>query len=204
MDAATPETCCCGPVANYPDVMKGDTPSKVQGQTHDPVCGMLVDPVTAKNRADHDCQTYYFCCGGCKVKFLAEPAQYLTSDAKPPPAVPAAPSVRGTIYTCPMHPQIRRNAPGSCPICGMALEPEGIPEAEGTNPELKDMTRRFVIGAVLATPIFVLEMGGHLAAVEYGSLSCPWRRRCGFSSRSQHPSCCGARGPSSSEPGRRS
>jgi len=65
-------------------------------------------------------------------------------------------------YTCPMHAQIRRNASGSCPICGMALEPEGIPEAEGTNPELKDMTRRFLIGAVLATPIFVLEMGGHL------------------------------------------
>jgi Cu+-exporting ATPase len=64
-----------------------------------------------------------------------------------------------------MHPQIRRNAPGSCPICGMALEPEGIPEAEGTNPELKDMTRRFVICAVLATPIFVLEMGGHFASL---------------------------------------
>jgi hypothetical protein len=78
------------------------------------------------------------------------------------PEAPTAPLTAGTIYTCPMHPQIRRKAPGSCPICGMALEPEGIPEAEGTNPELKDMTRRFVIGAVLATPIFVLEMGGHL------------------------------------------
>jgi Cu+-exporting ATPase len=64
-----------------------------------------------------------------------------------------------------MHPQIRRNAPGSCPICGMAIEPEGIPEAEGKSPELKDMTRRFAIGAVLATPIFVLEMGGHLPAL---------------------------------------
>jgi P-type Cu+ transporter len=70
------------------------------------------------------------------------------------------------IYTCPMHPQIRRNAPGSCPICGMALEPVGIPEAEGTNPELKDMTRRFVIGAVLAIPIFVLEMGGRLGLLD--------------------------------------
>src|ERR1700734_653666 len=66
------------------------------------------------------------------------------------------------IYTCPMHPQIRRSEPGSCPICGMALEPESIPEAEGRNPELKDMTRRFVVGALLATPILVLEMGGHL------------------------------------------
>jgi cation transport ATPase len=68
----------------------------------------------------------------------------------------------GTIYTCPMHPQIRRNEPGSCPICGMALEPVGIPEGEGTSPELKDMTRRFTIGAVLATPIIILDMGGHL------------------------------------------
>jgi len=73
-----------------------------------------------------------------------------------------APGIRGTTYTCPMHPQIRRNEPGSCPICGMALEPEGIPEAEGANPELKDMTRRLLIGLVLATPVFILEMGGHL------------------------------------------
>src|ERR1700691_4516817 len=78
----------------------------------------------------------------------------------------SAPSAQGTIYTCPMHPQIRRNEPGNCPICGMTLEPEGIPDAEGTSPELKDMTRRFVIGAVLAAPIFVLEMGGHLGLLK--------------------------------------
>ena len=76
-----------------------------------------------------------------------------------------APVAQGAIYTCPMHPQIRRSESGSCPICGMALEPEGIPEAEGTSPELRDMTRRFVIGVVLATPIFVVEMGGHLPAL---------------------------------------
>jgi Cu+-exporting ATPase len=76
-----------------------------------------------------------------------------------------APGAEGTIYTCPMHPNIRRNEPGTCPICGMALESEGIPEDEGTNPELKDMTRRFVIGAILAAPIFILEMGGHLRVV---------------------------------------
>jgi Cu+-exporting ATPase len=78
---------------------------------------------------------------------------------------PTAPHSGATIYTCPMHPTIRRNAPGSCPICGMALEPAGIPEAEGTSPELKSMTRRFVIGAVLATPVFALEMGGHLTVL---------------------------------------
>jgi len=166
MNSATREASCCGPGANNPDVTKGNKPSKVQGQTHDPVCGMLVDPVTAKNRTEYDAQSYYFCCSGCKAKFLANPTQYLTPGAKPPPAVPTAPSTHGTIYTCPMHPQIRRNEPGSCPICGMALEPEGIPEAEGTSPELKDMTRRFLVGAVLATPIFVLEMGGHLGLLK--------------------------------------
>jgi YHS domain-containing protein len=108
------------------------------------VCGIVVDPINAKDRAEHDGQTLYFCRGGCKAKFLADPAQFLkaaeqsvvaVSDA--PLALPAA----GTIFTCPMHPQIRRNAPGSCPICGMTLEPAGVPQA-GTNPELKDMTRR--------------------------------------------------------------
>src|ERR1022692_4330595 len=162
MDSVTRKTSCCGPAANNPDVMKGDTPSKVQGQTHDPVCGMVVDPVTAKNRAEHDGQTYYFCCGGCRTKFLADPTQYLNPDAQPASSVPRAPGAQGTIYTRTMHSQIRRNATGNCPICGMALEPEGIPEAEGTSPELKDMSQRFLIGAVLATPIFVMEMGGHL------------------------------------------
>jgi Cu+-exporting ATPase len=126
---------------------------------------MVVDPVTAKNRTEYDAQPYYFCCSGCKAKFLADPVQFVYPTAQPAPSVPSAPIApvaQGTIYTCPMHPQIRRSEPGSCPICGMALEPEGIPEAEGTSPELKDMTRRFLVGAALATPIFVLEMGGHL------------------------------------------
>jgi Cu+-exporting ATPase len=144
--------------------MRPDT-QKTAGQTHDPVCGMVVHPATARNHAEHDKQTYYFCCGGCKAKFMADPGQYLKPTARPTPSTgsaPKSPVAQGTIYTCPMHPQIRRSEPGSCPICGMALEPEGIPETENTSPELKDMTRRFVIGAVLATPIFVLEMGAHL------------------------------------------
>jgi P-type Cu+ transporter len=78
------------------------------------------------------------------------------------PNTPSVAVARGKIYTCPMHPQVRRDVPGNCPISGMTLEPEDVPEAEGTSRELKDMTRRFVIGAILATPIFVLEMGGHL------------------------------------------
>jgi Cu+-exporting ATPase len=165
MKSAAKKDCCCGKTANNPDATNDATPKAAPDQTRDPVCGMLVAPATAKNSAEHDGQTYYFCCGGCKAKFIAAPGQYLKPTARPAPSEPgavSAPVAQGTIYTCPMHPQIRRNAPGSCPICGMAIEPEGIPEAEGANPELKDMTRRFAIGAVLATPIVVLEMGGHL------------------------------------------
>ena len=157
MKPTAQKACCCGPVANNPEA----TASGAAGQTHDPVCGMVVHPATAKNRAEHNGQSYTFCCGGCRAKFLADPAQFVN----PTPSVPSARSAsvaQGTIYTCPMHPLIRRSEPGSCPICGMALEPAGIPEAEGTSPELKDMTGRFLVGAVLATPIFVLEMGGHL------------------------------------------
>jgi Cu+-exporting ATPase len=83
----------------------------------------------------------------------------------PAPAVEAPP---GTIYTCPMHPQVRQVGPGSCPICGMALEPELATAEAGPNPELADMTRRFWIGLVLAVPVFVLEMGGHLTGMKFG------------------------------------
>ena len=138
---------------------------EVSSQSKDPVCGMSVDPATAKHQADAHGQTYYFCSAGCKAKFVANPDQYLKAAAPVANAAPGTPVAQGTLYTCPMHPQIRRNAPGSCPICGMALEPEGIPEAEGSSPELKDMTRRFVIGAALASPVFVLEMGGHWPAL---------------------------------------
>jgi Cu+-exporting ATPase len=138
--------------------------STAADEARDPVCGMVVNLATSKNRVEHGGQPYYFCCDGCKAKFMADPARFLGPDDKGDPIVPggpAAPSTAGTTYTCPMHPQIRRNAPGSCPVCGMALEPEGIPDAEGSNPELKAMTRRFLVGAILAAPIFVLEMGGH-------------------------------------------
>jgi Cu+-exporting ATPase len=122
----------------------------------DPVCGMTVDPHTAKYRAEHEGHTYYFCAERCRTKFVADPAAYLT-ERKP------APVVEGAIYTCPMHPQIRQVGPGACPICGMALEPETISSDTGPNPELADMTRRFWIGLALTLPVFALEMGGHLA-----------------------------------------
>ncbi len=121
----------------------------------DPVCGMTVDPHTAKHRAEVHGHPYYFCSAGCRTKFVADPQKYL--GPREPEAV-----VEGAIYTCPMHPQIRQEGPGACPICGMALEPE-MPAADtGPNPELADMTRRFWIGGALALPVAVLEMGGHL------------------------------------------
>jgi len=139
-------------------------PALQNGQTRDPVCGMVVDPAAATTAQNTITRPFAFeAAACCQSKFLADPGQYLNRTATTaPPNVPRAPVVVGTIYTCPMHSQIRRNEPVSCPICGMALEPQGVPEADGTHPELKDMTRRFLVGAVLATPIFVLEMGGHL------------------------------------------
>ena len=126
-----------------------------EGGVLDPVCGMTVDPHTAKHRADYRGHTYYFCSAGCKTKFSTDPQKYLEPKAPEP-------VVEGAIYTCPMHPEIRRPGPGSCPICGMALEPEMPSAAAGPNPELVDMTRRFWIGLVLTLPVLSLEMGGHL------------------------------------------
>ncbi|MGE0698078.1 MAG: heavy metal translocating P-type ATPase [Hyphomicrobiaceae bacterium] len=126
----------------------------------DPVCGMTVDPHTARHRHSHEGHPYYFCSGKCREKFVAEPAKHLKPETKPVAAVPV-----GTIYTCPMHPEIRREGPGSCPICGMALEPELASEDSAPNPELADMTRRFWIGLALALPVFALEMGGHLTGL---------------------------------------
>ena len=123
----------------------------------DPVCGMTVDPHTTPHRHTHQSRPYYFCSAGCQSKFVAAPAKYLTEQA----AVPSEPPA-GTIYTCPMHPQIRQTGPGNCPICGMTLEPVVATADAGPNPELIDMTRRFWIGLALAIPVMALEMGGHL------------------------------------------
>ncbi len=124
----------------------------------DPVCGMRVDPATSRYRLDRDGRTFHFCSAGCRTKFEAGPGKYLRPAAA---VVPAAPR-EGIIYTCPMHPQIRQTGPGTCPICGMALEPLEVAAEAGPNPELIDMRRRFWIGLALTIPVFALEMGGHL------------------------------------------
>ncbi|HEY4345688.1 MAG TPA: heavy metal translocating P-type ATPase [Parvibaculum sp.] len=125
----------------------------------DPVCGMSVDPATTKHSAPHKGETYYFCSAGCRARFIADPGKYLA------PKREEAPGPEGTIYTCPMHPEIRQEGPGACPICGMALEPLVVTAEATPNHELIDMQRRFVIGLVLALPVFVVEMGGHLTGL---------------------------------------
>jgi Cu+-exporting ATPase len=140
-----------------PSAHTHDHGSPITAGVLDPVCGMTVDPHTAKHRADYRGHTYYFCSAGCKTKFSADPQKYLSKEEKA-----AEPVAEGTIYTCPMHPQIRQVGPGACPICGMALEPEMPTADSGPNAELVDMTRRFWIGLVLTLPVLSLEMGGHL------------------------------------------
>ena len=115
----------------------------------DPVCGMTVTIAAAKNKAEHAGRTYYFCSQRCLAKFTAEPARYLAP--KPAEAMPSQMPRGGTIYTCPMHPEIRQEGPGSCPICGMALEPLEATLDQGPNEELLDMKRR--LWATVATTL---------------------------------------------------
>jgi P-type Cu+ transporter len=134
----------------------------------DPVCGMKVDPATSKHRHTHAGTLFHFCSTGCREKFIAAPASYLA-----PPAKAASAVRKGTIYTCPMHPKIRQEGPGNCPICGMALEPLDVTAEAGPNAELIDMTRRFWIGLVLTVPVVGLEMGAHVPALALHDLVLP-------------------------------
>ncbi|HXU29991.1 MAG TPA: heavy metal translocating P-type ATPase [Thermoanaerobaculia bacterium] len=137
----------------------------------DPVCGMTVNPATAKHRAEHGGKTYYFCGAGCREKFEKDPARYLapkTEEARPEPAPP------GSQWTCPMHPEIVRDKPGSCPKCGMALEPMMPTLEEGPDPELIDMQRRLIGSALLAAPLLVIEMAGMAGVTALHGAWVPW------------------------------
>jgi len=125
---------------------------------------MTVNVATAKHTTVHQGQSYFFCSPKCLQKFTAEPARYLKPAAAVPPA-PVAPIAPGAIFTCPMHPEIRQVGPGSCPICGMALEPAEVSLDDGPNHELTDMSRRMWIGLFLSLPVVALEMGGHLTSL---------------------------------------
>ncbi len=128
----------------------------------DPVCGMRVDPNAGKPSYAHGGHTYHFCSDGCRLKFAADPDRYLNKrgEAKPLP--------QGTLYTCPMHPQIVQEGPGPCPICGMALEPMGVPpeHEHGGNAELIDFTRRLWVAAPLSLALVALDMGSHMFGLD--------------------------------------
>ncbi len=147
------------------------SPDIAEAAVLDPVCGMTVDPAKSPHRCTHDGRTYHFCSAGCRSKFAADPAKYLDKSgaaadagAAAAEAAAAASIPQGTIFTCPMHPQIRQVGPGACPICGMALEPEaaGTTDEADDGGERADMTRRFLISLALALPVVALDMGGHL------------------------------------------
>ena len=126
--------------------------------TVDPVCGMTVTPPTKAGSAGFEGRTYWFCGTGCREKFVADPARYVS----PSPPAGAAPGDADALYTCPMHPEVVQRGPGACPKCGMALEPQMVEAEERPNPELLDMLRRFKVGVLFALPVVLLEMGSML------------------------------------------
>lgn len=122
----------------------------------DPVCGMTVDTSAGKPHHEHGGETYHFCGQGCCDRFAGDPPHYLSGAH----LEAAANAPAGTMFTCPMDPEVIQEGPGSCPVCGMALEPMGIPPADaGPNPELVDFTRRFIVGAILGVPLVAVSMG---------------------------------------------
>lgn len=142
--------CCGGPKAD------------ARGTVKDPVCGMDVDPQTTAHHAAHAGHDYHFCSAGCRAKFIANPAAYLSS--APRPGVQATP---GAMWTCPMHPEIRREGPGTCPVCGMALEPEEPSLDDAPNPELVDFTRRTWVAGVLTVPLLLVSMVSELLGIQF-------------------------------------
>lgn len=139
---------------------------QVEHQVKDPVCDMSVDQYAAEHHSQHRDKTWYFCSLRCQSRFDENPEQYIDKQQQQ-----EEPIVPGAIYTCPMHPEIRQQGSGDCPICGMALEPEIVSLDDGPSEELRDMTRRFWIGLALLLPVLVLEMGGHL--IELGHIVSP-------------------------------
>jgi P-type Cu+ transporter len=156
-DHAEHHTCCSSKKSESDD---GEKSHK------DPVCGMTVTEGKEAGRSEHNGTTYFFCSKGCMSKFEADPEKYLSGSE--PAADKDAP--KDAVYTCPMHPEIEQVGPGSCPKCGMALEPKEVSLDEEDTTELDDMTRRFWIAAILTLPIFFLAMGSHLPGNPIGQI----------------------------------
>lgn len=151
------KSCCCKAKQDSGETVK------------DPVCGMDVAPDKTEHHAHHDAQDYHFCSAGCKTKFASDPEHYLTGKHHEAHGdVPA-----GTIYTCPMHPEIRQEGPGSCSICGMALEPETFSLDSGPDPEYIDMRKRFWVSAVFTIPLFILTMGEFMPGAPFEDMLSP-------------------------------
>jgi P-type Cu+ transporter len=136
-------------------------PPEPPAAVHDPVCGMTVDPARAKHRAEYAGHSYFFCSAKCREKFDAGPAHYAPSPRGGASGAATFTNAGDVLWTCPMHPQIVRNGPGNCPICGMALEPMTPTAGDTANPELRDMTRRFWAGVALSVPLLAMAMAEH-------------------------------------------
>jgi Cu+-exporting ATPase len=136
----------------------------------DAVCGMTVDPAKTTHHAEHAGHAYHFCSAGCRSKFVANPDAYLSDKPKPEPM-----ATPGAMWTCPMHPQIRQEGPGTCPICGMALEPEEPSLDDTPNPELVDFTRRLWVAGALTIPLLVVSMFAEMLGLHVVSpAASPW------------------------------
>src|SRR6266849_6528733 len=136
----------------------------------DPVCGMQVDPSAAAARVTYEGREFFFCSPSCRDKFVADPVKYSRPSDGGPPLTPATRKPAGTEYTCPMHPEIVRNGPGTCPICGMALEPRTVTLDGDEDLELRDMSRRFWVSMVLAAPVLFLAMAEMIPGGPVGRL----------------------------------
>ena len=179
---STPSSCCGGGSA---------APAKIEHEHHhteaggccsgskdndaaaaviDAVCGMTVDPAKTTHHAEHAGHAYHFCSAGCRSKFVANPDAYLSDKPKPEPM-----ATPGAMWTCPMHPQIRQEGPGTCPICGMALEPEEPSLDDTPNPELVDFTRRLWVAGALTIPLLVVSMFAEMLGLHVVSpAASPW------------------------------
>jgi Cu+-exporting ATPase len=177
--AAEPSSCCSGASTAPVEVQQhgkmggccsGTKVPDGAAKVTDPVCGMTVDPATTAHHAEHAGHEYHFCSAGCRTKFVANPNAYLGDKPKPEPM-----ATPGAIWTCPMHPQVRQEGPGTCPICGMALEPEEPSLDDTPNPELVDFTRRLWVAGALTIPLLIVSMFAEMTGLHVVSpAASPW------------------------------
>jgi len=131
---------------------------KEESQYMDPVCGMSTDQEGKFIHNKHDGKSYYFCSEHCLTTFKTDPEKFTGKKEEAPSAVKHTHDSR-QVYTCPMHPEVEKQSPGSCPKCGMALEPRTVSLTEGeSNPEYEDMRKRFIVGAILTLPLVMIAM----------------------------------------------